>query len=115
MTTHNTSRPNTPTEQNKEDNGLILYRLQAVEMAVKDVGMKVSMQDNLKRSDLKDFQTVILERMTDIRIDLQKQIDAKANTGDLGDLKKLVYAFGSIIGAIITGVVIFYITGVRKA
>lgn len=116
MTARNTNTPreNTPTEQNKEDNSLILYRLLAVESAVKDVAMKIELQDNLKRSDLKDFQAVIIERFSEMRVDLQKQIDDKADSGDLNDLKKLIYAVGSVIGAIVSGVAIVYITSLKK-
>lgn len=108
-----TKRINTPTEQNKEDNSLILYRLDRVEAAVKEVGTKVDRQDNIKRSDLKEFQETIVTRFLDMRNDLQKQIDEKANSSELSDLKRLFFAATGFLSTIITALVIAYLTGKR--
>jgi hypothetical protein len=87
-----TKRQNTPTEQNKEDNQLVLYRLELVESAVKEVSSKLDKQENIKPSDLKNFQDTIVTRFLDMRADLQKQIDTKASNSDLQDFKKVNYS-----------------------
>jgi hypothetical protein len=94
------TRQNTPTEQNKEDNGLILYRLDKVEAAVREVSTKLDKQDTIKRSDLKDFQETIVTRFLDMRADLQKQLDSKASNSDLQDFKKVVYSVLGLAQAI---------------
>ncbi len=107
-------RINTPTEQNKEDNSLILYRIDRVEAAVKEVGSKVDKQDNLKRSDLMDLKTTFIERTVDIRDNLQKQIDVKADQSGLDDVKTLLRAFAAVFGSVIAGLIIYYITNGKR-
>lgn len=109
-----TSRTNTPTEQNKEDNTLVLYRLELVERAVKDVGEKVDKQENIKRSDLIEFRDTIVNRVNEIRDGLQKQIDEKADKGQVDDLRTLVKAIGSILSSVIAAIIIFYLTRTAK-
>lgn len=110
MTARNTGRTNTPTEQNKEDNTLVLYRLELVERAVKAVGEKVDKQENIKRSDLIEFRDTIVARVNEIRDGLQKQLDDKADQGQVDDLRTLVKAIGSILSSVIAAIVIFYLT-----
>jgi hypothetical protein len=120
MTT-NAKRENTPTEQNKEDNALVLYRLTLVESAVKEVGLKIDKADNIKRSDLVEFRDAILARFSDIREDLQKQIDSqssqllkKADIDEVSDLRTLVRNVGIMFGTVITGLITYYLTYGRK-
>lgn len=105
-----TKRQNTPTEQNKEDNGLILYRLAAVEAAVRELSVKVDKQDNIKRSDIIELRNTILERITEIQQNLQGQIDKKADRDQVDDLRSLVKAVGGFLSVVIAGLVVFYIT-----
>jgi hypothetical protein len=106
-------RRNTPTEQNKEDNSLILYRLDRVEAAVKEVGSKVDAQDYPKRGDLIEVRETIVGRISEIRIDLQKQIDQKADQDQVDDLRSLVKAIGGVFATIIGGLIIYYLTNRR--
>ena len=99
MTAHNT-RTNTPTEQNKEDNGLILYRLDRVEAAVNEVGLKVDRQENIKPKDLETFKDYIKELVVGIRKDFEKQIDDKADKGEVADLKKQFYSVLGFFGTL---------------
>lgn len=110
MTSKNTQRQNTPTEQNKEDNSLVLYRLAAVELALNGLTSRFDSLDNIKISDLKDFQASIKEIVTDFRIDMQKQLDAKADKDQVEDLRSLVKAVGAFLSAVIAGIIIYYIT-----
>lgn len=110
MTASRKARTNTPTEQNKEDNSLILYRLQAVEDAVKDLSSKVERMDNLKKADLIEFRDAVIGRITEVQVNLQAQIDKKADAVAVTDLRRLVYGFASVVGSIIVGVSIYYLT-----
>ena len=110
MTARNIPRTNTVAEQTKEDNSLILYRLDRVEAAVNEVGSKVDKQDNIKRSDLKDFQETIVTRFLDMRSDLQKQIDDKAGSTELADLKRQFYAVTSLLSTVMIAIVVTYLT-----
>lgn len=116
-----TARTNTPTEQNKEDNTLVLYRLEKVEEAVRGVDMKVSGLNSPTKSDYIELRETILQRINEIRDslqkqiddqgkDLQKQLDSKADKQTVDDLKTLIKAFSSIFAAIITSLIIFYLT-----
>lgn len=118
------TRANTPTEQNKEDNGLILYRLKVVEDAVKEVSAKLDRQEVIKPSDLRNIQETIVTRFLDMSTNLQKQIDEvkddiekkvedvkkqKADKQELSDFKKLVFgvfAFGQSIVLMVLGYLI---------
>ncbi len=105
-------QPNTKSEDNK----LILYRLERVEAGVTELGTKLDRQDNIKRSDLKEFQETIVTRFLDMRADLQKQlddqqkqIDSKPTSGEFQDFKKVVYgiiAFAQSIFLLILGYLI---------
>lgn len=113
-------RTNTPAEQNKEDNSLILYRLDRVEAAVKEVGSKVDAQDYPKRGDLIELRETIISRVSEIRVDLQKQIanlqkqiDQKADQDQVDDLRSLVKAIGGVFATIIGGLIIYYLTNKR--
>lgn len=106
----NQKRENTPTEQNKEDNILVLYRLKLVEEAVKEVGKKMDTADNIKRSDLIEFREAILARFGEVRDDLQRQIDEKADASTVKALNNLVKAIGASFATVITGCIIYYLT-----
>jgi hypothetical protein len=97
-------RLNTPTEQNKEDNGLLTYRVLQLELAVKDVSSKMDKQDYVKRSDITELKNTILERISEIQQSQQKQLDKldedKANAQDLNDFKKQVYGLGAFVGSL---------------
>ncbi len=110
MTAARTTGPPT----GKQDNQLILYRLDRVEAAVKDVGTKVDKQDNIKRSDLKEFQETIVGRFLEMRVDMQRQIDDKADLSTIADMKKLLYSMFTIMGSIVTALVVYYITHSTK-
>lgn len=105
-----TNRTNTPTEQNKEDNALVLYRLEMVEAAVKMVGTKLDNQDNVKKTDLVEFRDTIINRFNEIRTDMQKDIDAKADQKQVDDLRTLIKAVAGFLSSIIAGLVIYYVT-----
>ena len=95
----------------KQDNELILYRLAAVEAAVKEVGIKV--EGNIKRTDLIELRDTIVGRITEIRADLQKQIDDKADKATVDDIRTLIKSVSAIFGSIIAGLIIYYITNRR--
>ena len=110
-------RTNTPTEQNKEDNGLILYRLAAVELAVNNLSSKVDHQDNIKRSDLVEFKDTIINRVAEMQSYLQKQVDAlereKASGQELKDFKKQIAAYGIFISALVVAAFSYMLTRLR--
>lgn len=110
MTTKNTQRQNTPTEQNKEDNSLVLYRLAAVEIALNTLTSRFDKSDNISKSDLREFQGSIKEMVTEFRVDIQKQLDGKADKDQVADLRSLVKAVGAFLSAVIAGIIVFYIT-----
>jgi hypothetical protein len=121
MTARNTPRTNTQTEQNKEDNSLLLYRLEMVETAVKVVDQKVTAFNSPTKQDYAELRDTILSRINEIRDGLQKQIDdgardiqeqlkGKADKQRVDDLSTLVKAFASVFGSIITAMAIFYLT-----
>lgn len=118
-------RTNTPTEQNKEDNALVLYRLTQLEAAVKDLGEKFDKQDNIKKSDLIEFRDAILARFNEKNEHFQQQIDSKAAAKDLTDLeknfdekvadiKKLIYGAGAFFLTILGSVIVYYLTNGAK-
>lgn len=98
------------TDQDGEDNKFIFYRLDQVEAAVLRVEGKVERQDNIKRADLKEFQETIVTRFLDMRADLQKQIDSKAEKGELTDLKKQFYSVLAVLSSIMTALILAYLT-----
>lgn len=121
MTARNTPRTNTQTEQNKEDNSLLLYRLEMVETAVKVVDQKVTAFNSPTKQDYAELRDTILSRINEIRDglqkqiddsakDFQKQLDNKADKQRVDDLSTLVKAFASVFGSIITAMAIFYLT-----
>ena len=125
MAAKNQARQNTPTEQNKADNELVLYRLQQVEDKVDDLGRKLDSQENIKKVDLIEFREAILLRINDkfIEVDkdvrsLQKQISElkieKADRKDVGDLKTLVRSVAAFLTTIITALIIYYLTTGRQ-
>lgn len=99
-------------QSNKDDKNwaLILYRIEKVEGGVDSINQKLDRQETLKPSDLEAFKNVIIEKISDINDDLQKQIDKKADLADLTNLKQLVYGFASVIVTIITSYIIWSIT-----
>lgn len=99
-----------PPQTNNDDDNLVLYRLKQVEDAVKEVGDKVDRQDNIKRIDLVEFRDAILGRFNDVKDDLQKQIDKKADQKQVDDLRTLIKAVGGFLGSIIVGLVVAYFT-----
>jgi len=103
-------RQNTPTEQNKEDNSLVLYRLKKVEGKVDAIDIKLDSQRTLTIFDLDKLQETIVTRFLDISNNLQKQIDTKASQSELQDLKRLFYSAIGFISTIITALVIAYLT-----
>lgn len=110
MANNNTQRQNTPTEQNKEDNNLVLYRLAAVETALNALTSRFDRLDNISKSDLKEFQSNIKEMVSGFRVDIQKQLDSKADKDQVEDLRSLVKAVGFFLSTIIAGIVVFYVT-----
>jgi hypothetical protein len=110
MASKNTSRMNTPGEQNKEDNTLLAYRVEQVEKAVKEFGAKLDKQENIKKADLIEFRDTIVSRVNEIRDGLQKQIDEKADQAQVNDLRTLVKAFGAFLSTVIAALVIAYFT-----
>lgn len=106
----NQNRTNTPTEQNKEDNSLVLYRLELVEAAVKDLGKQLSGRDTISKQDLIEFRAAILERFDEKNKALQDQIDDKAEKKDVEDLKGLVKAGGALITSVLGGLILYYLT-----
>lgn len=121
MTARQNTRTNTPTEQNKEDNTLVLYRLEKVEEAVHGVDLKVSGLNSPTKADYTELRDTILARINEIRDglqksiddqarDFQKQLDGKADKQRVDDLATLIKAFASIFTAIITSLIIFYLT-----
>jgi hypothetical protein len=98
-------------DTSKMDNEvLILYRLDRVESAVKEVGTKVDRQDNIKRSDLKEFQDTLAARLIEFRVDLQSKINDKADQTQVDDLRALVkWAFG-LMSSVVGGLVLYYLT-----
>jgi hypothetical protein len=121
----NDQRTNTPTEQNKEDNTLVLYRLQLVEDAVKEVSHKMDTQDNIKKADLMEFRDTIITRFNEVREGLQKQIDdqelsvskaleKKADQKQVDDLRTLIKSVATFLSTVIAGLVIFYLTKGEK-
>jgi 23S rRNA C2498 (ribose-2'-O)-methylase RlmM len=114
-------RQNTPTEQNKADNGLVLYRLQQVEDKVDELNRKLDNQENIKKADLVEFREALFQRMTDKFSEVQKDLDSlqsqitdlkreKSDKKDVNDLKGLVRAGGAFITTIIAALVIYYLT-----
>lgn len=115
------NRVNTPTEQNKEDNALVLYRLQQVEAAVREVSDKFDQQDTIKKPDFVELRDTLITRVNEIRDSLQrdlddkeralqKQIDAKADQKTVDDIRTLIKAIASFFTAIVTAMVIYYLT-----
>jgi hypothetical protein len=94
----------------KKSEDIVAYRLDELKSEVKDLSAKFDKLDNIKKSDLKDFQEVIVTRFLDMRSDMQKQIDQKADQGELADLKKLFYAAIGFLSSIIGALVIGYLT-----
>lgn len=97
-------------EKSGEDNKLIIYRLDRVEAAVKEVGDKLDRQDNIKKSDLTEFRDAVLSRINEVRDGLQNQIDDKADKAQVDDLRNLVKAVGTAITSVIVGLTIYFIT-----
>lgn len=87
-----------------DNNTLVLYRLDNVEQALKDLTTKVDRQDNIKKADLNDLRDTIISRVVDAQASLQKQIDTldegKANTQELIDFKKQVAGYAAFISAL---------------
>lgn len=94
----------------KHEDGLLLYRMEQVEKKVDALDSKLSAMDNIKRSDLLDLGSSIIDQFKEMRDNLQKQIDEKADQKQVDDLRTLIKAVASILGSIITGLVIFYLT-----
>jgi hypothetical protein len=117
MTAKN-NRTNTPTEQNKEDNTLVLYRLELVEKAVNSLGDKFDHQDNIKKSDLVEFRDTILTRFNEIKVGIEKELgkldENKADKSDVADLKKLVWGAGAFVLTILGSLIVYYITNGGK-
>lgn len=98
------------TKQDGEDTKLILYRLDVVEGAVKDVSTKLDHLDNIKRSDLTEFRDTLVGRMTDMQANFQRQLDDKADADAVDDLKKLMGAAGGFFLTVIGSLIVFYLT-----
>ena len=114
----NAERVNTPTEQNKEDNTLVIYRLQLVEVAINDLRDKIESRTPIIKSDLTELRDAILFRIDEKNAGLQKQIDTlykeKANSQDLQDIKKSMYVAIAFVLTILGSVITYYLTsGVR--
>lgn len=106
---------NQPTAKNiDETNVLVSYRLKEVEKAVKDLSSRFDKLDNIKKSDLLELRDTIVSRITDVRNDLQKQLDGKADKDMVDDLRVLVRGVGVVFGTIIAGIVIYYFTHYRR-
>ena len=110
----NSQRENTPTEQNKEDNTLVLYRLTLVEQAVKDLGTVMAAKENITRADLVEFKEAIFERFAEKTTNLQEQINDleknKASQSSQDDIKSLIKWVAAVGSTVISGLVLFYFT-----
>lgn len=91
------AKTQTQTKQTRDNNTLVLYRLDNVEQALKDLTSKVDKQDNVKKSDITELRDAIIERIVNMRTDLQKQIDEKADKQELTDFKKQMASYGAIV------------------
>ncbi len=89
---------------------LVIYRLSEVEKAVKAVDEKVSKLDVINRQDLTDFRDTILLRVNDMKLNFEKDLELKADQKQVDDLRTLVKAVGSIIGSVMAGLALFYLT-----
>lgn len=98
------------TNTEKKADGLLLYRLEQVEKKIDNIEVTLKSMDNIKKSDLADLQKSIIETFKEMRDNLQKQIDEKADQKQVDDLRTLIKAVSSVFGSIITGLVIFYLT-----
>jgi hypothetical protein len=111
-------RTNTPTEQNKEDNSLVLYRLGKVEDAVKDLGKQVSGQKNITKADLEEFRTIILQRFDEKNAVMQKEVDRldteKADAKEVKDIRTLIKSATAFFTTILAAIIIYYLTTGRK-
>ena len=96
--------------QSKEDNRLILYRLDRVESAVKDVGSKLDERENITKADLVEFRDIIVTRVNEIRDGLQKQLDTKADMQQLNDLKQRLNAYSAAITSVVVGLALWFLT-----
>lgn len=112
--TKNTDRQDVSIKDNKDANALVLYRLGVVEGKVDNLNSKLDGQNFPTRSefkeDLKEFQDLIVTRFTDLKTDLQKQIDGKANAAEVADIKRNFYALIGFLSSIILALVIGYLT-----
>lgn len=107
---------NTDHRSNEEldSNKLLLYRLEQVESGVKAISSKLDGQENIKKADLLEFSTRIIDRFDEKVKDVQKDIDEvklnKAEKQEVTDLKKLFYSVTGLLGTIMVAIVIAYIT-----
>jgi hypothetical protein len=99
-----------PKSSHAKTDELVVFRLELVEAAVKEVSDKLDRQENIKRADLNEFRDTILLRFAEVKSDLQKQIDEKADQKQVDDLRTLIKAVGATFGSIITALVIYYLT-----
>jgi len=114
MTTKRNSNEDHRSESELASNKLVLYRLEQVETGVKAINNKLDSHENIKKADLIEFRDTIVGRFNEKTNDLQKQVDRldneKADKTEVSDLKKLFFSLTSLLGTIMVGIIIAYLT-----
>ena len=81
-----------------------------VEQALEDLRKELSSQDNLKRSDLTEFKDAIFERFAEVKANMEKQLDDKADKSQVDDLRGLVKWGGGFATSIAGAFIVYYFT-----
>lgn len=101
---------NDTNKETAENSVLVAYRLQAVETALNILTNRFDNQDNIKKADLKEIIDTIVSRLSDVKADLQKQIDKKADAQELKDFKKQVGALGIFVSMLVVAAFSYMLT-----
>lgn len=91
-------------------NELVSYRLGKVEEGIKHINEKLDAQDAIKRVDLIEFRDTLIARVQEIKVDLQGQINQKADKDQMDNLYALVKWGAGVFASVIGGLVLFYLT-----
>ena len=104
-----------PNHYDDDNKALLLYRMDVVEVALKDLTNAVSNRETITKTDLNEFRDVIVGRITEVNGNLQSQInelkDDKAEKSDVENVSRLLWWGLGIIGSALASIVAFVIKG----
>lgn len=108
------ARPSSGKNGSTTDYQLMAYRLERVEVGVTDLNSKFDRLDNIKKADLLEFRNTIFERINEMDLGLQRQIDGKADKDTTEERWRMVKAIAAFLSMAMASLVVYYLTTGRK-